>query len=231
MNPILKLAIREKRNLTEAESYSLLSEYGISVPKYLVAHSEKEATEAGEKLGFPLVMKIISPDIIHKSNLGGVAMNVINSLQIKKAYKNIISQVIEKKPDAKIDGILLYKQAPEGLEVIVGMIRDPQFGPTVMFGLGGIFVEILKDVSFRVCPVDRNDIDEMLTETEGTKMLQGYRGQPRRDVNAISKIIMIVSKLALDYSVITEIDLNPIIVYEKGAIVVDAKVFLNKNLN
>jgi acetyl-CoA synthetase (ADP-forming) len=231
MNPILKLAIREKRNLTEAESYSLLSEYGISVPKYLVAHSEKEATEAGEKLGFPLVMKIISPDIIHKSNLGGVAMNVINSLQIKKVYKNIISQVREKKPDAKIDGILLYKQAPEGVEVIVGMIRDPQFGPTVMFGLGGIFVEILKDVSFRVCPVDRNDIDEMLTETEGTKMLQGYRGQPRRDVNAISKIIMIVSKLALDYSVITEIDLNPIIVYEKGAIVVDAKVFLNKNLN
>lgn len=231
MNSILKLAIREKRNLTEAESYSLLSEYGISVPKYLVAHSEKEATEAGEKLGFPLVMKIISPDIIHKSNLGGVAMNVINSLQIKKAYKNIISQVREKKPDAKIDGILLYKQAPEGVEVIVGVIRDPQFGPTVMFGLGGIFVEILKDVSFRVCPVSRNDIDEMLTETEGIKMLQGYRGQPRRDVNAISKIIMRVSKLVLDYSVITEIDLNPIIVYERGAIVVDAKVFLNKNLN
>lgn len=231
MNSILKLAMREKRNLTEAESYSLLSEYGIPVPKYLVAYSEKEATEAGEKLGFPLVMKIISPDIIHKSNLGGVAMNIINSLQIKKAYKNIISQVREKRPDAKIDGILLYKQAPKGVEVIVGMIRDPQFGPTVMFGLGGIFVEILKDVSFRVCPVDRNDIDEMLTETEGIKMLQGYRGQLRRDVNAISNIIMRVSKLALDYSVITEIDLNPIIVYKKGAIVVDAKVFLNKNLN
>lgn len=231
MNPVLKLAIREKRNLTEAESYSLLSEYGISVPKYLVAYSEKEAIEAGEKLGFPLVMKIISPDIIHKSNLGGVAMNIINSLQIKKVYKNIISQVREKRPDAKIDGILLYRQAPKGVEVIVGMIRDPQFGPTVMFGLGGIFVEILKDVAFRVCPVERTDIEEMLAEIEGIKMLQGYRGRPRCDVKAIIDIIMEISRLALNYSVITEIDLNPIIVYEKGAVVVDAKVFLNKDLN
>lgn len=231
MNPALKLAMREKRNLTEAESYSLLSEYGIPVPKYLIAYSEKEAIEAGEKLGFPLVMKIISPDIIHKSNLGGVAMNIINSLQIKKVYKNIISQVREKRPDAKINGILLYKQAPKGVEVIVGMIRDPQFGPTVMFGLGGIFVEILKDVAFRVCPVERTDIEEMLAEIEGIKMLQGYRGRPRCDVKAIIDIIMEISKLALNYSVITEIDLNPIIVYEKGAVVVDAKVFLNKDLN
>lgn len=231
MNPVLKLAMREKRNLTEAESYSLLSEYGIPVPKYLIAYSEKEAIEAGEKLGFPLVMKIISPDIIHKSNLGGVAMNIVNSLQIKKVYKNIISQVREKRPDAKIDGILLYKQAPKGVEVIVGMIRDPQFGPTVMFGLGGIFVEILKDVAFRVCPVERTDIEEMLAEIEGIKMLQGYRGRPRCDVKAIIDIIMEISRLALNYSVITEIDLNPIIVYEKGAVVVDAKVFLNKDLN
>lgn len=226
MNPVLKLAMREKRNLTEAESYSLLSEYGIPVPKYLIACSEKEAIEAGEKLGFPLVMKIISPDIIHKSNLGGVAMNIINSLQIKKVYKNIISQVREKRPDAKIDGIVLYKQAPKGVEVIVGMIRDPQFGPTVMFGLGGIFVEILKDVAFRVCPVERTDIEEMLAEIEGIKMLQGYRGRPRCDVKAIIDIIMEISRLALNYSVITEIDLNPIIVYEKSALVVDAKVFL-----
>lgn len=226
MNPVLKLAMREKRNLTEAESYSLLSEYGIPVPKYLIAYSEKEAIEAGEKLGFPLVMKIISPDIIHKSNLGGVAMNIINSLQIKKVYKNIISQVREKRPDAKIDGIVLYKQAPKGVEVIVGMIRDPQFGPTVMFGLGGIFVEILKDVAFRVCPVERTDIEEMLAEIEGIKMLQGYRGRPRCDVKAIIDIIMEISRLALNYSVITEIDLNPIIVYEKSALVVDAKVFL-----
>jgi len=176
-------------------------------------------------------MKIISPDINHKSNLGGVAMNIINPPQIKKVYKNIISQVREKRPDAKIDGILMYKQAPKGVEVIVGMIRDPQFGPTVMFGLGGIFVEILKDVAFRVCPVERTDIEEMLAEIEGIKMLQGYRGRPRCDVKAIIDIIMEISGLALDYPVIKEIDLNPIIVYEKGAMVVDAKVFLNKDLN
>jgi len=227
VDSILELAIKEKRNLTEVEAYELLSKYGVSVPKYCVAFSEEEALKIAKRIGFPLVMKIVSPDIIHKTDIGGIKMNIINPPQVKEIYKNIICNVRKNKPEARISGILLYKQAPEGVEVIVGMVRDPQFGPTVMFGLGGIFTEILKDVAFRVCPVERIDIEEMLTEIEGIKMLQGYRGQPRRDVNAIIDIIMKISRLALDYSVITEIDLNPIIVYEKDALVVDAKVFLN----
>jgi len=227
VDSVLKLAIKEKRNLTEAEAYELLSKYGIPVPTYSVASSEEEAVQASDSLGFPLVMKIVSPDIMHKTDIGGIKMNIINSPQVRESYKNIICNVRKNKPEARINGMLLYKQAPKGVEVIVGMIRDPQFGPTVMFGLGGIFTEILKDVAFRVCPVERTDIEEMLTEIQGIKMLQGYRGQARCDVNAIIDIIMEISRLALNYSVVKGIDLNPIIVYEKGALVVDAKVFLN----
>jgi len=230
MDSVLELAIKEKRNLTEAEAYELLSKYRIPVPKYSVASSEEEALKVAKRLGFPLVIKIVSPDIMHKTDIGGIKMNIINPQQVKESYKNIIGNLRKNKPKARISGMLLYKQAPKGVEVIVGMIRDPQFGPTVMFGLGGIFTEILKDVTFRVCPVERTDIEEMLTEIEGIKMLQGYRGQPRCDVNAIIDVIMEISRLALDYPVIKEIDLNPIIVYEKDALVVDAKVFLKGRL-
>jgi len=229
MDSILELALKEKRNLTEAEAYELLSKYGIPVPKYSVASSEEEALKVAKGLGFPLVMKIVSPNIMHKTDIGGIKMDITNLAQVKTAYKSIIYHVMENKPKARINGMLLYKQAPKGAEVIVGMIRDPQFGPTVMFGLGGIFIEILKDVAFRVCPVERTDIEEMLTEIEGIKMLQGYRGQPSCNVNAIINIIMEISRLALDYPVIKEIDLNPIIVYEKSALVVDAKILLNKS--
>ena len=152
----------------------------------------------------------------------------INLPQVRASYKDIICNVRKNKAEARIDGMMLYKQAPEGVEVIVGMIRDPQFGPTVMFGLGGVFTEILKDVAFRVCPVESSDIEEMLTEIEGIKMLQGYRGRPSYDINAIMDIIMEISRLALDYSIIKEVDLNPILVYEKGLLVVDAKIFLDK---
>jgi acetyl-CoA synthetase (ADP-forming) len=231
MDSMLKLAIKEKRNLTEAEAYKLLSKYGIPVPKYSVASSVEEVLKVAKGLGFPLVMKIVSPDIMHKTDLGGVKMNIINPPQVKESYKNIICNVRKNQPEARINGVLLYKQAPKGVEVIVGMIKDPQFGPTIMFGLGGIFIEILKDVTFRVCPVERIDIEEMVTEIAGIKMLQGYRGQPRCDINAIIDIIMEVSRLVLDYPVIKGIDLNPILVYEKGALVVDAKVFLNENIN
>ena len=227
MKSVLECAIKEKRNLTEAEAYELLSKYGIPVPKYSVASSEEEALKIAKRLGFPLVMKIVSPDIIHKTDIGGITLNIMDTQQVRESYKDIICNVKENKPEARINGMLLYKQAPKGVEVIVGMIRDPQFGPTVMFGLGGIFIEILKDVAFRVCPIERTDIEEMLTEIQGIKMLQGYRGQPRCDVNAIIDIILQISRLALDHPVIKGIDLNPILVYEKGAIVVDAKVFLN----
>lgn len=227
MDSVLELAIKSEKNLTEDEAYELLSKYGIPVPKYSVASSEEDALKITNRLGFPLVMKIVSPDIIHKTDIGGIEMNISNLAQIKKAYKSITYNVMKNKPEARINGMLFSKQAPKGVEVIVGMIRDPQFGPTIMFGLGGIFIEILEDVTFRVCPVERTDIEEMLTEIQGIKMLQGYRGQPRCGVNSIIDIILQISRMALDYPAIKEIDLNPIIVYEKDALVVDAKVLLN----
>ena len=227
MKPVLELAIKEKRNLTEDEAYELLSNNGVPVPKYMIASSIEESLEKARALGFPLVMKIISPDIIHKTDIGGVMLNIMNEQQVRESYKIIIDSVKKNKPGVKINGVLLYKQVPSGVEVIVGMVRDPQFGPTVMYGLGGIFTEILKDVSFRICPVDRIDIVEMLHETKGIKMLKGYREQPSCDINAIIDIIMNISNIAMNYLVIKEIDLKPIMVYEKGAIVVDAKVFLN----
>ncbi len=226
VNSVLECAIKEKRNLTEAEAYEMLSKYGIPVPKYSVVSSEEEALQIAKKLGFPLVMKIVSPDIMHKTDISVIKMNIINSPQVRESYKNIICNVRKNMPEARIKGMMLYKQAPKGVEVIVGMIRDPQFGPTVMFGLGGIFIEILKDVTFRVCPVERADIEEMLTEIQGIKMLQGYRGQPRCDVNSIIDIILQISILALDYPVIKGIDLNPILVYKQCALVVDAKILL-----
>lgn len=227
MKSILEIALEEKRNLTEDESYTFLSEKGISVPEYRVATSLEESLEKAKSLGFPLVMKIISPDIIHKTDIGGVILNIKNEQQVRESYQNIIDRVKKNKPEANIYGVLLYKQLPEGVEVIVGMTRDPQFGPTVMFGLGGIFTEILQDVSFRICPVARIDIEEMLSETKGIKVLKGYRDKPSCDIDAIIDIIIVISNFASNYSSIKEIDLNPIMVYEKGAIVVDAKILLN----
>ena len=227
MKSILDIALEEKRNLTENESYILLAEHAIAVPRYVVASSIEESIEKADSLGFPLVMKIISPDIIHKTDMGGVKLNIHNEQQLRKSYQDIMACIKKNKPEANITGVLLYKQLPEGIEIIIGMTRDPQFGPTVMFGLGGIFTEILQDVSFRICPIAKIDVEEMLNETKGIKVLQGYRGNPKSDIDAVIKIIIKISEIALQYSTIKEIDLNPVMVYEKGAVVVDGKVLLN----
>jgi len=190
--------------------------------------SEIEAVKEARKIGFPIVMKIVSDDIPHKSDVGGVITNVISKDQVTSAYKNIIRQISNNIPKARINGVLLSKQEPKGTEVVVGMIRDPQFGPTMMFGLGGLFVEILKDVSFRICPVDRIDVEEMINEIKGKQVLLGYRGKPKLDIDSIADIIINVSNLTIENPNIMEIDLNPIIVYEKGAVVVDAKLFVNE---
>jgi len=224
---VLETALKEKRNLTENESYALLSRYGISVPGYSIASSSEEVAEKSKSLGFPLVMKIISQDIIHKTDVGGVILSINNEQQARESYFNMMDSVKKNEPNANIKGVLLYKQFPKGIEIIVGMTRDAQFGPTVMFGLGGIFTEILKDVSFRICPVTRIDVGEMIHEIKGIKILTGYRNQKKSDIEAITDIIIAISNIAVNYTSIKEIDLNPIIVYEKGVVVVDAKVLLD----
>ena len=220
-------AKKEGRNyLLEPEAKMVCMEYGIPVPRFKVALTYDEAIKFAEGMGYPVVLKIVSPDIIHKFDIGGVALNLKNSSEVKKGYENILMNVKRHKPNAKIVGVLVQEMAPQSTEVIVGAIKDPQFGPALMFGLGGIFVEVLKDVTFRIAPITESDAREMITEVKAYPVLKGYRGQPPVDLNAIVNILLNTSKLVMDHLEIKELDLNPILVYEKGAKTVDARIIL-----
>ncbi len=179
-----------------------------------------------DEIGYPIVLKILSPDIIHKSDVGGVILNLNNHKEIRNAYKELLANVKGHKPDAKITGIFVQEMAPSSTEVIVGATKDPQFGPALMFGLGGIFVEILEDVTFRIAPLTEQDAREMITEIKAYPVLKGYRDRPHADIDAIVDILLKTSKLVMDHLEIKELDLNPIMVYKKGAKTVDARIIL-----
>lgn len=220
-------AIKEgRKNLTETEAKAVCMDYGIPVTRSELAENEEEALKLAEKIGFPVVLKIVSPDIIHKSDVGGVIVNLKNAKEVGNAYKQILSNVKKHDANAKIVGMLVQEMAPASTEVIVGSIKDPQFGPALMFGLGGVFVEVLKDVTFRIAPVNQEEAHEMIEEVKAYPLLKGYRGSPPADINAIVKIILATSKLVMEHEEIKELDLNPIMVYEKGAKAVDARIIL-----
>lgn len=201
-------------------------EYAIPVTKFKLAKNEREAAEFAEELGFPVVLKIVSPDIIHKSDAGGVIVNLKSNVEVQDAYRKILENAKKYKATAKIAGVLVQEMAPQSTEVIIGAIKDPQFGQTLMFGLGGIFVELLKDVTFRVAPITREDAHEMVTEVKAYPLLKGYRNTPPADIDAIINILLSTSKLIMDYPEIKELDLNPIMVYADGAKTVDARIIL-----
>lgn len=215
-----------RKNLLETEAKAICKEYGIPIANFAMAKTESEAVKQAKNLGFPVVLKIVSPDIVHKSDVGGVKINLCSEDDVKKGYREILANVRRHQPKAKVEGILVQEMAPSGTEVIVGSIKDPQFGPTVMFGLGGIFVEVLKDVTFRIAPVSEGEAREMITEVKAYPLLKGYRNTPPADVNAIIRILLSVSKLAMEHEEIKEVDLNPIMVYEKGAKTVDARIII-----
>ena len=220
-------AVKEgRKNLTETEAKAVCMDYGIPVTRSELAENEEEALKLAEKIGFPVVLKIVSPDIIHKSDVGGVIVNLKNAKEVGNAYKQILSNVKKHDANAKIVGMLVQEMAPASTEVIVGSIKDPQFGPALMFGLGGVFVEVLKDVTFRIAPVNQEEAHEMIEEVKAYPLLKGYRGSPPADINAIVKIILATSKLVMEHEEIKELDLNPIMVYEKGAKAVDARIIL-----
>ena len=226
MHKIIQKAKKEKRSLLETEAKELLREYGIPVPDFKLIKSEDEITGLAKEINFPIVMKIVSPDIIHKTDAGGVKLNIKDETEARLAYQEIIFKTKKYNKKAKISGVIVYPMVPQGTEIIIGMMKDPHFGPVIMFGLGGIFVEILKDISFRILPIEERDAEEMITEIKGYKILKGARGNPPRDIQAIKEVLMKVSELTTENPEINEIDLNPIFVFEKGLQVVDARMIL-----
>ncbi len=224
---LVQAALSEGRKvLLEHEAKALIGDYGIPVTRVKVAKSEDEAVEFAREIGLPVVLKIVSPDVLHKSDVGGVKVNLKTEEEVRRAYREIIENVKSKVPNARIVGILVQEFAPSGVEVIIGLIRDPQFGPTVMFGLGGVFVEVFKDVSFRVAPLTERDAYEMIEEIKGKVLLEGYRGTQPADKKAIVDALIKVGQIGLEIPEIKEMDLNPIMAYPTGIKVVDARVIL-----
>jgi acyl-CoA synthetase (NDP forming) len=224
---IFKAVGREgRKNLLESEAKTVCMEYEIPVTTFKVAKNETEAVKFAEEIGYPVVLKIVSSDIVHKSDVGGVIINLKDAKAVQNAYKQIMEKVKKHKPKAKIIGILVQEMASSSTEVIVGATKDPQFGPAIMFGLGGIFVEVLKDVTFRIAPITEDESREMITEVRAYPLLKGYRNMPPADIDAIVKILLNTSRLVTEHEEIKELDLNPIMVYEKGAKTVDARIIL-----
>ena len=182
----------------------------------------------GHQLGFPLVLKIVSPQISHKSDVGGVIVNIKNEDDLKQGYTNLINQVSKNKPTANILGAVVEKMLPPSIELIVGGIKDSQFGPCVMFGMGGIFAEVYDDVAFRVAPLDEIDISILIDEIKGSKILKGFRGKPPMDRDSIVKILLNVSSLMMKHDEISQLDLNPVIVYPNSAIAADSRIVLKQ---
>jgi len=213
-----------RKVLTEVESKVLLSWAGIPTVDTRAAGTQREALAVSKELGFPVVLKVHSPDILHKTDVGGVRLGIANGSQVVRAYREILASAREKAPLARIEGVSVQRMAPSGVEVILGMSKDPQFGPVIMFGLGGILVELLKDVSFRVVPLTQRDAREMIREVKGYPLLEGYRGQAPADVECL--VEMTVSRFAEQNPQVKALDLNPVIATKEGAIAVDARVVL-----
>ncbi|PIV21688.1 MAG: acetyl-CoA synthetase [Deltaproteobacteria bacterium CG_4_8_14_3_um_filter_45_9] len=211
---------------TEFESKRILKQAGILVGETKLAKTSKEAVSLSQKMGFPVVLKIVSPDVVHKSDSGGVKLSINSAAEVKKAYDEILKKVRKQFPDAVVHGVSVQKMLQPATEVIVGTSKDPQFGPVIMFGLGGIFVELLKDISFRVIPVEQRDAQEMIQEIKGYPLLQGYRGKEPASIPALVEIILKISKLIEENPQIKELELNPILAYRNKAIAVDARIIL-----
>jgi acyl-CoA synthetase (NDP forming) len=224
---IVETAKREGRNLlTEIEAKDLLRQAGVSVVDTRLATSREAVVGISRELHFPVALKIASPDVVHKTDAGGVKLNLRTAAQVGKAYDEIMQSVKAKYPQARIDGVSVQKMARPGVEVIIGMSKDPQFGPVIMFGLGGVWVEILKDVAFRIVPLERRDAREMIHEIKGLPLLQGYRGQDAVDLAVLEELILKVSTFVEQHPEVKELDLNPVFAYKDGAVAVDARVVL-----
>jgi len=216
-----------RKTLTEPETKEILRACGIPVPRFVVAKDVAGALEAAEEIGYPLVMKIISPDIPHKSDFGGVAIGIKDADEVEEKWSQMFLSVAMENPMAVIEGFIIEQMAPKGVEVITGVVRDAQFGPVAMFGIGGVSVELMKDVSFRLSPVDEKEALEMMGEVKGWPLLRGFRGATPKDVAAVAQVIAKLVRLVEKTGGLREIEINPLIVYDEGVIAVDARASLD----
>jgi len=227
MDEIIAAARKEDRtSLTELESKQILKEMGINTTEIGLARSKEEAVAYSQELGFPVVLKIVSADILHKTDVGGVKLSLNNKEDVGNAYDEIISAIKKHQPSAKIQGVSVQPMARPATEVIIGMSKDPQFGPVLMFGLGGILVEILKDISFRIVPLTGRDANEMIREIKGYPVLEGYRGQEPANIAVLEQMLLKVSEFVESKPEIKELDINPIFAYRDSALAIDARVIL-----
>jgi 4-hydroxybutyryl-CoA synthetase (ADP-forming) len=217
-----------RNNLLEEEGYEVLKAYGFPTPKSILGATEDECVRAAKEIGYPVVMKIASPDIIHKSDAGGVKVGVKSDDELRAAFRAIIESAKKYKADARIKGVLVQEMVKSAKETILGASQDPTFGPVIMFGLGGIYVEVLKDVVFRIAPIDEREAAKMAESIKTIKLLKGVMGEKPSDMKAIADSLQRLSQLVTDFAEIKEFDINPLLVLEegKGARVVDARIIL-----
>jgi acetyl coenzyme A synthetase (ADP forming)-like protein len=217
--------------LLSNESAEVVEAYGIRSTNNRLARSAEEAVKHAGELGYPVVLKIVSPDILHKTDIGGVAMNLRSEDEVRSAYHGVLTSIGRFMPEARIYGVMVYHMVPRGRETIIGMSQDVQFGPLVMFGLGGIYVNFLKDVSFRLAPLSEHEAQRMMEETRAYTLLKGIRGEPPSDIESLKNTILRVGQLVWDFPEIVEMDINPVIVYEwgEGCIALDVKITLTKD--
>ena len=218
------------RQLPLHQAFSYIAEQGLPCTAFALAESRTHAVQLAQEQGFPVALKISSTDILHKSDVGGVQLGLSSAEAVEKAYDTLLSSVKQSSSEAQVDGVLVSKMAPSGLEVIVGMNRDPQFGPVILFGLGGIMVEIFQDISLRLLPLTKDEALAMIREIKGYKLISGYRGRPAIDEQALVDCIMTVAQMAEHHPEIVEIDLNPVIAYPNTIRVVDARIIEKEDI-
>ena len=216
-----------RRLLNEVEAKQVLAEAGVPVVQAKLARNRDEAVALAREMAFPVALKVVSPDITHKSDVGGVKLNLGDEAAVGAAFDAIMASAKAAQPDAAIDGVSVQKMAAPGTEVIVGVNLDPQFGPVLMFGLGGVLVEVLEDVAFRIVPIEPRDARHMVRGIKGFKLLEGYRGSPPADVAALESLLLKVSQFVDSHPEVAELDLNPVFAYPDGAVAVDARIVLS----
>jgi len=226
MHPLIKNAIREKRNLLEHECMALLLEYGVAAPRHALVKSADEALRAAKEIGYPVVLKIVSQDILHKSDVGGVKVNLKTDNELLDGFDAIMENVGKNAPDARIEGLLVMERIRPGAECIIGMTRDAQLGAALIFGLGGILVEVMEDVSLCLLPISKGEAEAMVRSIKGYTLLAGYRGSEPCDIDAIVGMILNVGRLVEENPEIAEIDINPLFAYSNGVMPVDARMLV-----